>query len=159
MPNGPLADPALCSPTYPATHRIAIANSRLVAFDGERVTFKWKDYRAKADNRYKLMTLDADEFIRRFLIHVLPDGFHRIRHYGLFANGNRANNIALACRLLGAPDPARWSADADRADDGHQHEERNICPCCGGRLVIVETFGPGCQPRLWPIPAITFDSS
>ncbi len=65
------------------THRIAIANSRLVAFDGERVTFKWKDYRAKADARYKLMTLDVDEFIRRFLIHVLPDGFHRIRHYGL----------------------------------------------------------------------------
>ena len=69
------------------THRIAIANSRLVAFDGERVTFKWKDYRAKRDARYKLMTLDADEFVRRFLIHVLPDGFHRIRHYGLFANG------------------------------------------------------------------------
>jgi hypothetical protein len=141
------------------THRVAIANSRLVAFDGERVTFKWKDYRAKADARYKLMTLDADEFIRRFLIHVLPDGFHRIRHYGLFANGNRANNIALARRLLGAPDPARWSADADRADGGHEHEEWNICPCCGRRMVIVETFGPGCQPRLWPIPAITFDSS
>ena len=141
------------------THRVAIANSRLVAFDGERVTFKWKDYRAKAEARYKLMTLDADEFIRRFLIHVLPDGFHRIRHYGLFANGNRANNIALARRLLGAPDPARWSADADRADGSHEHEEWNICPCCGGRMVIVETFGPGCQPRLWPIPAITFDSS
>src|ERR1700740_3141578 len=76
------------------THRPAIANSRLVAFAGERVTFKWKDYRAKGDARYKLMTLDADEFIRRFLIHVLPDGFHRIRHYGLFANANRANNIA-----------------------------------------------------------------
>jgi hypothetical protein len=141
------------------THRVAIANSRLVAFDGERVTFKWKDYRAKADARYKLMTLDADEFIRRFLIHVLPDGFHRIRHYGLFANGNRANNIALARRLLGAPDPAPWSADVDRADGSHEHEEWNICPCCGGRMVIVETFGPGCQPRLWPIPAITFDSS
>ena len=141
------------------THRVAIANSRLVAFDGERVTFKWKDYRAKADARYKLMTLDVDEFIRRFLIHVLPDGFHRIRHYGLFANGNRANNIALARRLLGAPDPARRSADADRADGGHEHEECNICPCCGGRMVIVETFAPGCQPRLWPIPAITFDSS
>jgi hypothetical protein len=141
------------------THRVAIANSRLVAFDGQRVTFKWKDYRAKADARYKLMTLDADEFIRRFLIHVLPDGFHRIRHYGLFANGNRANSIALARRLLGAPDPARWGADADRADGSHEHEEWNICPCCGGRMVIVETFGPGCQPRLWPIPAITFDSS
>jgi hypothetical protein len=141
------------------THRVAIANSRLVAFDGERVTFKWKDYRAKADARYKLMTLDAEEFIRRFLIHVLPDGFHRIRHYGLFANGNRANNIALARRLLAAPDPARRSADADRADGGHEHEEWNLCPCCGGRMIIVETFEPGCQPQLWPIPAITFDSS
>ena len=87
------------------THRIAIANSRLVAFDGERVTFKWKDYRAKARARYKLMTLDADEFIRRFLIHVLPDGFHRIRHYGLFANGGRAENIARARQLLGVPAP------------------------------------------------------
>jgi hypothetical protein len=141
------------------THRIAIANSRLVAFDGERVTFKWKDYRAKADARYKLMTLDADEFIRRFLIHVLPDRFHRIRHYGLFANANRADNIALARRLLGVPDPAPWSADSDRADGGHEDEERNICPCCGGRMVTVETFQPGCQPRLWPIPAIGFDSS
>ena len=141
------------------THRIAIANSRLVAFDGERVTFKWKDYRAKADARYKLMTLDADEFIRRFLIHVLPDGFHRIRHYGLFANANRAANIALARRLLGVPDPAPLSADSDRADGGHDDEQRNICPCCGGRMVTVETFQPGCQPRLWPIPAIGFDSS
>src|SRR5499433_829172 len=88
------------------THRVAIANSRLVAFNGARVTFKWKDYRAKGDARYKLMTLDGDEFIRRFLIHVLPDGFHRIRHYGLFANANRANNIALARRLLAVPDPA-----------------------------------------------------
>src|SRR5207237_8864974 len=78
------------------THRIAIANSRLVAFDRQRVTFKWKDYRAKPDARYKLMTLDADEFICRFLIHVLPDGFHRIRHYGLFANGRRADNTPPA---------------------------------------------------------------
>ena len=141
------------------THRIAIANSRLVAFDGERVTFKWKDYRAKADARYKLMTLDADEFIRRFLIHVLPDGFHRIRHYGLFANANRSDNIALARRLLGVPHPAPWSAESDRADGGHEDEERNICPCCGGRMVTVETFQPGCQPRLGPIPGIGFDSS
>ena len=94
------------------THRIAIANSRLVAFDGERVTFKWKNYRAKLDARYKLMTLDVDEFIRRFLIHVLPDGFHRIRHYGLFANANRTGNIALARRLLGVPAQPRRAARA-----------------------------------------------
>jgi hypothetical protein len=141
------------------THRIAIANSRLVAFDGERVTFQWKDYRAKADNRYKLITLDADEFIRRFLIHVLPDGFHRIRHYGLFANANRAGNIALARQLLGVPDPALSSDKGDGAEDGLEHEEWNACPCCGGRMIIIETFAPGCQPRLWPIPSIGLDSS
>jgi len=141
------------------THRIAIANSRLVAFDGERVTFKWKDYRAKADTRYKLMTLDANEFIRRFLIHVLPDGFHRIRHYGLFANANRAGNIALARQLLGVPDPAPSSDEGDGAEDGLEHEEWNACPCCGGRMIIIETFAPGCQPRLWPIPSIELDSS
>jgi Putative transposase/Transposase zinc-binding domain len=141
------------------THRIAIANSRLVAFDGTRVTFKWKDYRTKADARYKLMTLDANEFIRRFLIHVLPDGFHRIRHYGLFANGNRAGNIALARRLLGVPDPDPSSGESDGTEHDHEDDEWNACPCCGGRMIIIETFEPGCQPRLWPIPSIGLDSS
>jgi hypothetical protein len=141
------------------THRIAIANSRLVAFDGQRVTFKWKDYRAKSAARYKLMTLDADEFIRRFLIHVLPDRFHRIRHYGLFANANRAANIALARRLLGAPDPAPTTEQTGGAEGAQADHEWNTCPCCGGRMVIVEIFEPGCQPRLWPVPAIRLDSS
>ena len=76
------------------------------------MTFRWKDYRAKADARYKLMTLDADEFMRRFLIHVLPDGFHRIRHYGLLANANRAGNIALARQLLGVPVQLRQATKA-----------------------------------------------
>ena len=141
------------------THRIAIANSRLVAFAGERVTFKWKDYRAKADARYKPMTLDADEFIRRFLIHVLPDGFHRIRHYGLFANANRAGNIALARRLLGVPDPAPSSGESDDTETRHEDDEWNACPCCGGRMIIIETFGPGCQPRQCPIPSSGLDTS
>jgi hypothetical protein len=141
------------------THRVAISNSRLIAFDGERVTFKWKDYRAKANARYKLMTLDADEFIRRFLIHVLPDGFHRIRHYGLFANTNRANNIALARRLLGVPDPAPSNQASDDTENAHEDEERKPCPCCGGRMIIVETFEPGRQPRRWPFPSIGLDSS
>jgi hypothetical protein len=141
------------------THRIAIANSRLVAFDGGRVTFKWKDYRAKGDARYNLMTLDVDEFIRRFLIHVLPDGFHRIRHYDLFANANRADNIALARRLLGVPDPALSSGESDDTENPHQDSEWNACPCCGGRMIIIETFKPGCQPRHWPIPPIGLDSS
>jgi hypothetical protein len=104
------------------------------------------------------MTLDADEFIRRFLIHVLSDGFHRIRHYGLFANANRAGNIALARQLLGMP-AALSSSESDDAEGGHADGERNSCSCCGGRMIIVETFEPGCRPRLWPIPSIGFDSS
>jgi hypothetical protein len=141
------------------THRIAIANSRLVAFDGERVTFRWKDYRAKGEARYKLMTLDADAFIRRFLIHVLPDGFHRIRHYGLFANANRAGNIALARRLLGVPDPPPTSGDSNGTENSQEDSAWNACPCCGGRMIIIETFEPSCQPRQWPIPSIGLDTS
>jgi Putative transposase/Transposase zinc-binding domain len=129
------------------THRFAIANSRLVAFDGHRVTFKWKDYRAKRDARYKLMTLDADEFIRRFLIHVLPDGFHRIRHYGLFANSVRAENIARARQLLNAPAPQNVPRNADRTDDDQPQAFSHPCPCCGGRMIIIEIFQPGGAPR------------
>jgi hypothetical protein len=87
------------------THRVAISNRRLIALDDNGVTFTWKDYRAKGRTRYKRMTLAADEFIRRFLLHVLPAGFHRIRHYGLFANGGRAENLARARQLLGQPHP------------------------------------------------------
>lgn len=105
------------------------------------------------------MTLDVDEFIRRFLTHVLPGGFHRIRHYGLLANANRARNIALARRLLGTPLPPPSSEDSDGTDRRCDDEEPNVCPCCGGRMVIVQTFEPGCQPRLWPIPPIGLDSS
>jgi hypothetical protein len=122
------------------------------------VTFKWKDYRAKGDARYKLMTLDADEFTRRFLTHVLPDGFHRIRHYGLLANANRAANIALARRLLGVPDPPPSSGDSDGTENPRQDGRWNACPCCGGRMIIIDTLQPGYQPRLWPLPAIGLDS-
>ena len=143
------------------THRIAIANSRLVAFDGERVTFKWKDYRVKSEARYKLMTLGVDEFIRRFLIHVLPDGFHRIRHYGFLASGNRTSSIALARQFLGMPDPDPSSRDSDGTEGAPADEldAWNTCPCCGGHMIIIETFEPGCQPRLWPLPSIRLDSS
>ena len=106
------------------THRIAIANSRLVALDGNAVTFKWKDYRAKGRQRYKTMTLVAHEFIRRFLIHVLPHGFHRIRHYGLFANGYRAENLARARRLLAVPTPDT----ANREDDAEPQALAYPCP-------------------------------
>src|SRR2546423_12144961 len=141
------------------THRTAIANSRLVAFAGERVTFKWKDYRAKGDARYKLMTLDANEFVRRFLIHVLPDGFHRIRHYGLFANANRANNIALARRLLAVPDPTPSSRASDHAENGRDDEDWNACPCCGGRVIILQALQPRRHPPLLPLPPLRLDSS
>ena len=100
------------------THRVAIANSRLIALDDTGVTFRWKDYRAKGRERAKVMTLAIDEFIRRFLIHVLPGGFHRIRHYGLFANGGRAENIARARQLLNVPMPQSETADADNTADG-----------------------------------------
>ena len=96
---------------------------------------------------------------RRFLIHVLPDGFHRIRHYGLFANANRANNIALARRLLAVPDPTPSSRASDHAENGRDDKDWNACPCCGGRMIIVEAFEPGCQPRFWPVPSIGLDSS
>ena len=141
------------------THRIAIANSRLVAFDGERVTFKWKDYRAKGEARYKLMTLGADEFIRRFLIHVLPDGFHRIRHYGLFANGRRAENIARARQLLNVPAPQNALSDIDSTGDGESRPSSHPCPCCGGRMIIIEIFERGCSPRYHPTVPNRVDSS
>ena len=105
------------------------------------------------------MTLDADEFIRRFLIHVLPHGFHRIRHYGLFANGNRADNITRARQLLGAPEPAPLCDEGDSADGGKEDGEWKACPCCGGRMVVIETFERGCYPRNWPIQSIGIDSS
>ena len=92
------------------THRVAISNSRLIALDEAGVTFKWKDYRIKGRDRLRTMTLDAAEFIRRFLLHVLPSGFHRIRHYGLFAGTVRARNIERARQLLAAPKASPQSA-------------------------------------------------
>ena len=140
------------------THRVAIANSRLVAFDDSGVTFKWKDYRAEGRERGKLMTLAVDQFIRRFLIHVLPSGFHRIRHYGLFANGSRAENIARARQLLHVPEPPR-QPDTGCADDGDRQPSSYPCPCCGGRMIVIETFERGCTPRHRPTQRIRIDSS
>src|SRR6201997_3271767 len=85
----------------------------------------------------------------------LPDGFHRIRHYGLFANANRANNMALARRLLAVPDPTPSSRASDHAENGRDDQDWNACPCCGGRVIIVEAFEAGCQPRFWPLPSIS----
>jgi len=132
------------------THRVAIANSRLVALDGNGVTFKWKDYRAKNRARHKTMTLEPGEFIRRFLIHTLPDGFHRIRHYGLFTNGGRTRNIARARELLDVPPPMREPDDSHTVEPGEIPALAQPCPCCGGRMVIIETFERGAQPRAPP---------
>jgi hypothetical protein len=126
------------------THRVAIANSRLIAFDERGVTFKWKDYRIEGRDRYKQMTLATDEFIRRFLIHVLPKGLHRIRHYGLFAKSACADNIARARELLAVAKPEGQPADA--AVD----PSKPTCPCCGGRMIIIEVFERGCRPRHRP---------
>jgi hypothetical protein len=123
------------------THRIAIANSRLVACDDDTVTFKWKNYRAKGRERYKTVTLAAHEFIQRFLIHVLPNGFHRIRHYGLFANGYRAENLTCARRFLAMPTSNTVPGRTD--DDAGPKALAYSCPCCGGPMVIVETFKRG----------------
>ena len=140
------------------THRIAISNGRLVAWDDTGVTFKWKDYRLEGSERYKTMTLAVGEFIRRFLMHVLPKRFHRIRHYGLFANGARANNIARARELLKMAAADSEPASTNTDDLVHSHR----CPCCGGRMIIVETFERGTTPRTRPatlVLAIGFDSS
>jgi hypothetical protein len=141
------------------THRVAIANSRLVALDDAGVTFKWKDYRAKGRERAKVMTLAIDEFIRRFLIHVLPGGFHRIRHYGLFANGGRAENIARARQLLKGPAAQREPSDAGSTDDSEPQALAHPCPCCGGRIVIIETFERGGAPRYRPTIPVRIDTS
>jgi Zn finger protein HypA/HybF involved in hydrogenase expression len=125
------------------THRVAIGNSRLLSISDGTVRFRWKDYRQ--DGKAKVMTLAAGEFIRRFLLHVLPDGFHRIRHYGLFANGHRANKIALCRKLLDAT-PA--TMDCKSGDHDSSADSKPLpCPCCGGRMKIIERFdGPLSRP-------------
>ena len=117
------------------THRVAIANSRLVALDSDRVSFRWKDYRAKGRTRHKTMTLAADEFMRRFLLHVLPTGFHRIRHYGLFANAHRRVNQARARTLLSVPPSAPVFNEASATP-----APTFICRCCGATMRVVEVF-------------------
>jgi hypothetical protein len=133
------------------THTIAISNSRLVGFDGANVTFRWKDYRTKGRERYKTMTLGAPEFTRRFLIHTLPSGFHRIRHYGVFANGGRVRNIDRARQLLAMPEPVAGPDDDPAAEP---QSPTRPCPCCGGRMIVIETFEREHQPRAPPCSPI-----
>lgn len=127
------------------THRVAISNRRLVALDERGVTFRWKDYRAKGRTRHKTMTLSADEFMRRFLLHVLPSGFHRIRHYGLFANAARKENLARVRELL-LPEAPRVDAMLTAAEaSGDPVAPSFVCPCCGAAMIIIDTLVRG-QP-------------
>jgi hypothetical protein len=132
------------------THRVAISNRRLIAFDQNGVTFRYKDYRADGRARYKVMTLAPNEFIRRFLIHVLPKGFHRIRHYGLLAKSACAENLAQARELLAASKPLGNPDNAGGSDA--PPTTLHSCPCCGGRMHIIETFKRGVSPLHWPSP-------
>src|SRR6266566_4985572 len=128
------------------THRVAISNSRLLDLDATHVSFRWKDYRENG-HRSKVMRLDVGEFMRRFLLHVLPTGFHRIRHYGLFANGHRADNLELCRRALNVPSPPTAHANSDNTGATSSDHEPPPCPCCGGRMIVIETFdGPLSPP-------------
>jgi hypothetical protein len=144
------------------THRVAISNRRLIACDEKGVTFKWKDYRIEGPDRYKVMTLATHEFIRRFLIHVLPAGFHRIRYYGLLASGKRAENVARARGLLMPPIIPVDAIKADSTNTNEPQTPKHLCPCCGARMIIIERFEQGATPRHRPSPpmiAIRIDTS
>ena len=143
------------------THRVAISNSRLLAFNDQGVTFKWKDYRCKQSFRYKTMTLTTDEFIRRFLIHVLPSGFHRIRHYGLLANARREENLKRARELLidqtneaVNEKVVRDNTKSSQDEVTEQAQSTYICPGCGHPMVIIECFERGQLPRAPPTRTI-----
>jgi hypothetical protein len=134
------------------THRVAISNRRLVAADDDAIAFRWKDYRVTGPDRWKTMRLHPQEFIRRLLMHVLPKGFHRIRHYGLFAATNRAESIAMARALLNVAPPA---ADSQQQPDVAPDALRALpwpCPRCGARMIVIETFARGCEPKWRPTP-------
>ena len=134
------------------THRVAIANSRLVSMDSKSVRFRWKNYKVKEQNRYGTMTLSQDEFIRRFLLHVLPTGFHRIRHYGLIANTGRKTNLAKVRTLLKVP-PSVESSDENTTDEVKAHEQSAtfICPSCGSPMEVTEVLPHMYLPRAPPL--------
>jgi len=125
---------------------VAIANARLVSVTDRKVAFRWRDDRHHG--KAKVMTLDADAFIRRFLLHTLPDGFHRIRHDGLLANGHRAEKLALCRRLLDAPPPEPAVGTAEDAPGAHRHDR---CPCCGGTMITLTIlpWPQPCRPSFW----------
>jgi hypothetical protein len=128
------------------THRVAIANSRLISLTDTAVAFRWKDYRHHGKS--KVMTLDAHEFIRRFLLHTLPDGFRRVRHYGFLANGQRAAELTRCRILLDVPAPAPTITPADEAVSTPSFGR---CPCCGGAMIALDTLPPpqASRPSFW----------
>lgn len=132
------------------THRVAISNRRLVALDERGVTFRWKDYRTKGRTRQKTMTLSPEEFMRRFLLHVLPDGFHRIRHYGLLANVGRRENLARIRHLLAVSSPVNATNQADEAALPCVDSPTFVCPCCGAAMIVIETLVRGSSIRAPP---------
>ena len=130
------------------THRVAISNQRLVALDERGVTFRCKDYRAKGKTGHKTMTLGADEFMRRFLLHVLPGGFHRIRHYGLLANAQRSNHLARARELLiVVPDVDASPLVNAPAEPG---QPTFVCPDCGAAMIVIDVIVRGQSIRAPP---------
>jgi len=144
------------------THRVAISNRRLISCNDKGVTFKWKDYRRKSSERYQMMTLAINEFIRRFLMHVLPPGFHRIRYYGVLASPARAANIARARQLLAMPLLPIDALTAASADSNQSQTPQYPCPCCGGSMLIIERFERGATPHYQPSapkPTIRIDTS
>jgi hypothetical protein len=151
----PFAGPkAVLAYLWRYTHRVAISNSRLLAMDERGVTFKWKDYRAKGPTRHKAMTLALPEFMRRFLLHVLPGGFHRIRHYGLLANGSRKTSLAVARELLHVP--TVQAAAPPNAQAAHTPSSAApptfVCRHCGHAMTILQTFMRGGLIRAPPPP-------
>jgi hypothetical protein len=138
------------------THRVAIGNSRLLELTDQQVSLRWKDYRENGDHKNKVMKLAVGEFMRRFLLHVLPDGFHRIRHYGLFANGHRADKVTL-CRKLLDVSPTHNNGESGTLEICPASSfEPPACPCCGGRMMTIETFD---GPLSRPYHVRKFDSS
>lgn len=141
------------------THRVAIGNSRLVSMADDHVAFRWKDYREAGRSQHKVIRVAPGEFMRRFLLHVLPNGFHRIRHYGLFANGHRAGKISLCRALLCLEKIAETNAPIGNGviEPGAPTTAAPPCPCCGGRMLTIETFERGSTPR--SVPAARMDTS